>query len=366
MKRMKYKLGDVCTSMVRGPFGSALKKEFFVEKADYTYKVYEQGNAIRKDSNYGNYYVNQEKYLELKRFEVRPMDFIMSCSGTIGELYQIPLNAEKGIINQALLKMTIDNKIVDNEYFKYIFRHNIKKLESKGSGIQNVASIKILKDIEFEIPTLDEQYQIVKQLNLINGMINCRKEQYHKLDEIIKARFVELFGSGEYPQVSISELVAGKVQSVKKVFSTDDEIKYIDISSIDNKRNVMTGYTEYVLCEAPSRAQQHIKKGDIVVSTVRPNLRNVAMTEFEDDNLVASSGFCVLRAVKCLPEYLLAIVCSDKFTDDITKVVTGANYPAIKDSDIMNYQVSMPPMELQEEFADFVNQVDKSKFTVRL
>ena len=126
----------------------------------------------------------------------------------------------------------------------------------------------------------------------------------------------------------------------------------------------MTGYTEYILSEAPSRAQQHIKKGDIVISTVRPNLRNVAMTEFEDDNLVASSGFCVLRASKCLPEYLLAIVCSDKFTDDMTKVVTGANYPAIKDSDIMGYYVSKPPMELQVQFATFVHQVDKSKVVV--
>lgn len=161
----------------------------------------------------------------------------------------------------------------------------------------------------------------------------------------------------------ISELVSGKVSSVKKVFAPEDEIKYIDISSIDNKRNIMTGYTEYVLNEAPSRAQQHIKKGDIVISTVRPNLRNVAMTTFKDDNLVASSGFCVLRAKKCLPEYLLAIACSDKFTDDMTKVVTGANYPAIKDSDVMSYQVAMPPMELHEQFADFVKQVDKSKLS---
>lgn len=180
-----------------------------------------------------------------------------------------------------------------------------------------------------------------------------------------KPEFVEMFSSGEFPQVTISELVSGKVQSVKKVFSPDDEIKYIDISSIDNKRNVMTGYTEYILSEAPSRAQQHIKKGDIVISTVRPNLRNVAMTEFEDDNLVASSGFCVLRASKCLPEYLLAIVCSDKFTDDMTKVVTGANYPAIKDSDIMGYYVSKPPMELQVQFTDFVKQVDKSKVAIQ-
>lgn len=220
---------------------------------------------------------------------------------------------------------------------------------------------------KMKIPSrsMNEQLHIVDELNRILKIKEQRQQELTLLDNLIKARFVEMFSSGEFPQVTIAELVSGKVQSVKKVFSPDDEIKYIDISSIDNKRNVMTGYTEYILSEAPSRAQQHIKKGDIVISTVRPNLRNVAMTEFEDDNLVASSGFCVLRASKCLPEYLLAIVCSDKFTDNMTKVVTGANYPAIKDSDIMGYYVSKPPMELQVQFAAFVHQIDKSKVAVQ-
>ena len=127
----------------------------------------------------------------------------------------------------------------------------------------------------------------------------------------------------------------------------------------------MTGYTEYILADAPSRAQQHICKGDIVVSTVRPNLKNVASTPFDDDNLVASSGFCVLRPRKCLPSYLMAVVCSDEFTKAMTNVVTGANYPAIKDSDVMNYPVRQPPMDLQQEFAAFVAEVDKSKFSIQ-
>ena len=174
-----------------------------------------------------------------------------------------------------------------------------------------------------------------------------------------------MFVSGEYPQVPISELVETKVSTAKKDFSPDDTIKYIDISSIDNKKNLMTGYTEYVLAEAPSRAQQHVVKGDILISTVRSNLRKVAITAYEDDNLVASSGFCVLRAKKCLPSYLLAIACSNEFTDAMAKVVTGANYPAIKDSDVMRYKVSLPPIELQNEFERFTKQVDKSKVVVQ-
>lgn len=66
-----------------------------------------------------------------------------------------------------------------------------------------------------------------------------------------------------------------------------------------------------------------------------------------------------------MPSYLMAVVCSDDFTDAMTKVVTGANYPAIKDSDVKNYVVPNPPVELQEQFATFVEQTDKSKLAIQ-
>ena len=84
---------SVCSSIVRGPFGSALKKEFFVEPTNDTYKVYEQKHAIQKNHIIGSYYIAKEKFQELRRFEVFPGDIIMSCSGTIGEFYQIPKEA---------------------------------------------------------------------------------------------------------------------------------------------------------------------------------------------------------------------------------------------------------------------------------
>ena len=268
-----------------------------------------------------------------------------------------------------LLRLKARRDIINPAYARYcfyghLFRSQVANITKKSVNQASFA-VKDLKQLKIDVPEMNRQNQIVEILNKTNELIGKRQQELDTLDELIKARFVELFNTGEYPLVPISELVAGKVQSVKKVFLPEDEIKYIDISSIDNKRNIMTGYTEYILSEAPSRAQQHIKKGDIVISTVRPNLRNVAMTSFDDNNLVASSGFCVLRASKCLPEYLLAIVCSDRFTYDMASVVTGANYPAIKDSDVMNYNVVLPPMELQEQFSDFVKQVDKSKVAVQ-
>ena len=96
-------LEDAATSggLVRGPFGGALKKEFFVERG---YKVYEQKNAIYETVETGEYFIDSRKYRELDRFHVYPGDFIVSCSGTIGCIYQIPKGAPQGVINQALLK----------------------------------------------------------------------------------------------------------------------------------------------------------------------------------------------------------------------------------------------------------------------
>lgn len=219
-----------------------------------------------------------------------------------------------------------------------------------------------LAKIEIRIPPLSEQGILTEKLRYLTQLIADKRKQLELFDQVIKSRFIEMFDCRNYPQVAIGELVTAKVPSVKKAFSPTDVIKYIDISSIDNIRNVMTSYTEYVLQEAPSRAQQHIRKGDIVISTVRPNLKNVAITTYEDENLVASSGFCVLRATECLPSYLMAIVCSDKFTESMVKLVTGANYPAIKDSDVLNYVVALPPIDVQNEFASFVEQTDKSKY----
>lgn len=209
------------------------------------------------------------------------------------------------------------------------------------------------------LPPLDEQRRIAAVLDKVSDLIAKRRQQLEKLDELVKARFVEMFGGDNFPLVKIRDVVAPNVASSKKMFTSTDTIKYIDISSVDNIRNRVTNFTEYVLKDAPSRAQQCVREGDILVSTVRPNLRNVAMIESRGANFVASSGFCVLRAEKCSPFYLLAVVCSDEFTKAMSRAVTGANYPAIKDSDVLNYETALPPLGQQERFSVFVEQVEK-------
>jgi len=95
-------LGEVC-NFVRGPFGGSLKKSCFQSEG---YAVYEQQHAINNQFSDFRYYVDNEKFTEMLRFEVFPGDLIMSCSGTMGKIAIVPEKSPKGIINQALLKLT--------------------------------------------------------------------------------------------------------------------------------------------------------------------------------------------------------------------------------------------------------------------
>ena len=258
------------------------------------------------------------------------------------------------------------NSNVRMKYLYYFLDKYIEVLRYQSiGGVIKYIKLNNLSDAQIPMRSTIEQDKIIRILEKLDNEIIIRNKQLSELSNLVKSRFNEMFGSKKFDKVSISELVDDRIETAKKIFDQHDTIKYIDISSIDNKNYKMTGFQEYMLDQAPSRAQQHIRKGDIVVSTVRPNLKNIAMTELDDEDLVASSGFCVLRALKCLPEYLFAIICSDRFTNKMANIVTGANYPAIKSSDIMNYIVPLPPIQLQNEFADFVTQVDKSQLAIQ-
>lgn len=179
-------LNDVC-EFVRGPFGGSLKKEIFINEG---YAVYEQQNAIYNRFKF-RYFISKNDFQRLKRFEVKTNDLIMSCSGTMGKIAIIPDNAPKGIINQALLKLTPKSNI-DSHYLKYYFENTISKImndSARGGAIKNVASVSELKKISIPVPPLSVQENIVKILDrfdkLNNDMseglpaeIEARKKQY--------------------------------------------------------------------------------------------------------------------------------------------------------------------------------------------
>lgn len=150
----------------RGPFGSALTKSLFVEKG---FKVYEQYCPINDDCSFGRYYITPEKFEELKAFEVKAGDYLISCSGvSLGRITRVPEQYERGVINQALLRVRLDEKIINHRYFLHLFRSAFFQKaifdNSIGSAIPNVKGVKELKAMAIPLPSLAEQTRVVAEV----------------------------------------------------------------------------------------------------------------------------------------------------------------------------------------------------------
>ena len=159
----------------KGPFGSSLTKSMFVPKGADTIKVYEQKNAIQKDHTLGTYYITRQYYeSKMKNFTVEPGDILVSCAGTIGETYVLPEQIEIGIINQALMRMTIYAPIDLNYfllYFDYVLKQTAKE-SSKGSAIKNIPPFEIFKKLILPLPPLEEQKCIVAKVRELENLCN--------------------------------------------------------------------------------------------------------------------------------------------------------------------------------------------------
>jgi len=156
-----FKFREVC-DFVRGPFGGSLKKSSFQTTG---YAVYEQQHAINNQFSDIRYFVDKKKFQEMARFQLRPGDLIVSCSGTMGRIAIAPDNLYEGIINQALLRLTPSNKI-KSEFLKLWmespnFQEEIE-VRAQGAAIRNMASVKILKELDVPIPNMSEQEEIIK------------------------------------------------------------------------------------------------------------------------------------------------------------------------------------------------------------
>jgi type I restriction enzyme S subunit len=181
------------SGLVRGPFGGALKKEYFVKSG---YKVYEQRDAIYKNPNIGNYYINKDKFDELARFAVKQGDFIISCSGTIGKIFQIPKNYKQGVINQALLKLTIDSSKAVDKFFEVYFswdRFQEKIIDStQGGAMKNLVGMDVFKKTLVAIPPIPEQQAIAAALSDVDAVISSLTKLISKKKNIKQGAMQEL------------------------------------------------------------------------------------------------------------------------------------------------------------------------------
>ena len=181
----------------KGPFGSSITKSMFVPDSPSAIKVYEQKNAINKDATLGNYFISEEKYESLKGFEIYPHDIIVSCAGTIGETYVMPETMRKGIINQALMKISLyDLRILDFYliYFDCQLKNEARE-QGHGVALKNIPPFDVLKKYLVPIPPIQEQAHIVQAVNdlldTINGIDVARNELCDSITSV-KSKVLDL------------------------------------------------------------------------------------------------------------------------------------------------------------------------------
>jgi type I restriction enzyme S subunit len=165
-------------------------------------------------------------------------------------------------------------------------------------------------------------------------------------------------GPWELPDSWLWSTVGDITEPVSKVSPRDrpdTPFTYLDISSIDNTSHSIAEPKTYYGAEAPSRARQVVKAGDVLFSTVRTYLKNIAPVPHVHDGQVASTGFSVLRAGPyVLPGYVLYYSLTDQFVDALTKLQRGTSYPAVRDTDVRARPFPVAPLPEQHRIVEVI------------
>lgn len=312
-------------------------------------------------------YISQDAYETISKN--RPIlvgDILISMIGTLGETAEVTVE-DGNFYGQNMFLIRLNETEVNKRYFLNYFKSDFVKrsLASK----QNQSTQKYLKanhieDLQIPVLSLKEQQSIAETLDTIERIIINRKEELLKLDELIKARFVELFG------LPVSNTKGWKTEQMNDVaptvnYSGDfaDEVWLLNLDMVEAQTGRILDYL-FVSEEEVGNSTCTFNTSNVLYSKLRPYLNKVVIP---DRCGYATSELVPLQPVasKINREYLAFLLRSDEFVKMINEKVAGAKMPRVSMSDFRKFDVPVPPMELQEQFTDFVYQVDKSKVVVQ-
>ncbi|HED0454311.1 TPA: restriction endonuclease subunit S [Campylobacter coli] len=361
-------LGEILSSdkysIKRGPFGSALKKSFFVEKG---IRIFEQYNPINNDPHWKRYFISHEKFQELEAFKATEGDLLISCSGTLGKIVELPKDTEMGIINQALLKIRLNNIKILNSYFIYYFNSPImqeKILESTlGSAIKNIASVKILKQIEIPLPPLKKQERIV-------GILD---ESFAKIDESIKILEQDLLNLDELMQSALQKAFNPLKDNAKENYKLPQSWEWKSLEEISE--NISAGGDKPKNCTESKTAKNQIpvyangvNNNGLVGYTdkatiIKPSLTISARGTIGFVCIRKEPYFPIVRLISLIPcENILCLhylyFCLNFF---IAKG-EGSSIPQLTIPKFKSLQIPLPPLKEQEQIAEHLDFVfEKAK-----
>ena len=360
---MEYKrLGDIATYINGYPFKPEDRGTTglpIIRIQDLTGNAYDLGFY---DGNYP------------ERIEINDGDVLISWSASLGVYVW---NRGKALLNQHIFKVAFNKCAVNKQYFVYAVQHKLQEMETKAHGATMKHIVK--KDFDNTVipfPTLEEQEEIAKIINHASGIIFARQQQLQKLDELVKARFVEMFGDpksnpNSYPISQLSEhiefLTSGSrgwaqycVDNGSEWFITIKNVKDCRIS-IDNMQPI----------NAPDNAEAKrtkVQEGDLLISiTADLGRTGVVTKEIADHGAYINQHLTCIRLNKEIlnPLYVAFFMESPAGKEQFESKNQSAVKAGLNFNSINSLRLLVPPMDEQSAFVEFVHQVDKSKVVVQ-
>ena len=341
---MRVKLEDVCER------GSSSLKQSDIEEKSGDYAVYGASGRIGN----ADFYHQELPYIA-----------VVKDGAGIGRTMLLP--AKSSVIGTMQYLLPKENVLP--KYLYYVVRHMHLEKYFSGATIPHIY-FRDYKTEEFNLESVENQAEIVAVLSKVEAIILARQQQLQKLDELVKARFVELFGDGNHPHIALIDLIiegaglsygivqpgddgTGDMGVLRPVDMVDGKISTASIKYID--RSIGDGFKKTELY------------GDELLITVRGTTGITALTDIRFNGMNVTRGIAVVRydRNKINPVYLNAYLNTDESQRYIQEHTRGATLQQINLSDLRVQQIMVPPLALQEQMAAFIEQTDKSKVAVQ-
>ena len=356
---MKVSLTDICD--FQG--GTQPPKDEWIDQPAQGYvRMLQIRDFTQSDKNYIEYVKDTGKLKTCIEDDI----LIGRYGASIGKI----LTGLAGAYNVAIVKTIPDEKVVSKKYLYWYLNSQYfqRFISNVGSRAAQAGFNK--NDLgAAQIPLVDKERQeeICEVLEKANKLISLRKQQLAKLDEVVKARFVEMFGdfknnSKNWPIVKFDELA-----KIDGNMTTDYEkcadYPHIGIDSIEKETGELKGYRT-VKEDGVVSGKYIFTPQHIIYSKIRPNLNKVALPDFE--GLCSADAYPILPNPKnCNRIFLALAMRSDYFLDYILQFSARTNLPKVNRKEIAGFSMPLPPLSLQNDFATFVERVNQQKQTVQ-
>ncbi|GAA5262714.1 restriction endonuclease subunit S [Methanocalculus sp. MC3] len=238
---------------------------------------------------------------------------------------------------------------VYSNYLVYQINFSLKIFE-ENTGVPQLTGIS-LSTYYLPLPPPPEQHAIAAALSDVDGLIGALDALISKKRDMKQAAMQQLLTGrtrlpgfeGEWEEKRLGDLAEIDPENLSNSTNLDYCFNYISLEQVDNGR--LIGYSEEVFRSSPSRARRKLKKGDVLMSTVRPNLMSHLLYVNQVNNAVCSTGFAVIRARKGLsePGFLYNHLFSYVVNNQVEKIIAGSNYPAINSRDVKLIEIPCPP-----------------------